>query len=301
MPELPDITVYVESLRQRIIGQTLTSIRIASPFLVRSVKPFIDEAEGKKVLDVQRVSKRIVIALESNLFLVFHLMIVGRFLWKEQATRAVSKITLATFRFSTGTLIMTEAGKTKRASLFLVRGTDSLASHDPGGLEVLDADLADFREAILKENRTLKRALTDQRILSGIGNAYSDEILHAARLSPIKHSGKLTYQEFGRLYNATQDTLRKWLEILRSEFTDRFPGPGDVTAFREGFAVHGRFDKPCPVCGTAIQRIRYAANETNYCPSCQTEGHILADRSLSRLLKDDWPRTVDELENKHGS
>lgn len=296
MPELPDIVVYVEALQERIVGDALESIRIVSPFVLRSVEPAIEKAAGKTVLDVRRLGKRVVVSLADDLFLVFHLMVAGRFRWKKSGSKPPGKITLATFCFPDGMLILTEAGKKKRASLHLVRGAAALAEHDPGGLEVLDADEAVFRAAVRKENHTLMRALTDPRLMSGIGNAYSDEILHAARLSPLKLTGKLTDEEVALLFDAARTTLSHWIDVLRNEFAGRFPGPGEITAFREGFAVHGRFGKPCPVCAETVQRIRYADNETNYCPRCQTDGRILADRSLSRLLKDDWPRTVDQLE-----
>jgi formamidopyrimidine-DNA glycosylase len=298
MPELPDITIYIEALRPRVVGQPLQRIRLASPFLVRSVDPPIAAAEGQQVLDLRRVGKRIVFCLSDDLFLVFHLMIAGRFRWGRRGARPPGKVGLAAFDFPAGTLLMTEASPKKRASLYLVRGAAALAAHDPGGLEVFDADPAAFRAALLRENHTLKRSLTDPRLFSAIGNAYSDEILHAARLSPVKLTGKLTEDEIARLFDATRATLHHWTEVLRQQFADRFPGPGDITAFRDDFAVHGRYRKPCPVCGRPVQRIRYAENETNYCPTCQTDGRLLADRSLSRLLKDDWPRSLDELEER---
>ena len=306
MPELPDITIYVEALRPRVVGQTLEHVRIVGPFLLRTVEPEIGAAEGKLVVGVQRLGKRAVLRLRDesgapgpaagDLFLVFHLMIAGRFRWLRRGVRPPGKIGLAAFDFPTGTLILTEASTQKRASLHLVRGEAGLSALDSGGIEVLQAGAAAFGEALRRENHTLKRALTDPRLFSGIGNAYSDEILHAARLSPIMLTGKLTDEQVGRLHAATQSTLARWIDALRRQFGERFPGPGDITAFRPDFAVHGRFGEPCPVCGTAVQRIRYAENETNYCPRCQTEGRILADRSLSRLRHDDWPRTVEELE-----
>jgi formamidopyrimidine-DNA glycosylase len=296
MPELPDIVTYIDALRPRVGGQPLQRVRLASPFLLRSVDPPIATAQGERVEDVTRLGKRIVLCLTGDLYLVFHLMIAGRFRWERRGAKPPGKIGLAAFDFPTGTLLVTEASPKKRASLHLVRGAAALAAHDPGGLEVLEADEAAFRAALLTGNHTLKRALTDPHVFSGIGNAYSDEILHAARLSPVKQTGKLTDEEIARLYGATQRTLRHWLAVLHEQFRDHFPGPGEVTAFREGFAVHGRYRKPCPDCGAAVQRIRYADNETNYCAVCQTTGRLLADRSLSRLLKDDWPRSLDELE-----
>jgi formamidopyrimidine-DNA glycosylase len=298
MPELPDVTIYIDALRPRVVGQPLQRIRLSSPFLVRSVDPPIATGEGREVLAVRRLGKRIVFCLSDDLFLVFHLMIAGRFRWERRGAKPPGKVGLAAFDFPTGTLLMTEASPKKRASLHLVRGEAALAAHDPHGLEVLDADLPAFRAALLRENHTLKRALTDPRLFSGIGNAYSDEILHAARLSPVKLTSKLTEDEIARLFDATRATLQHWIGVLRQQFADRFPGAGDITAFRDDFAVHGRHRKPCPVCGHPVQRIRYAENETNYCPGCQTEGRLLADRSLSRLLKDDWPRSLDELEER---
>jgi formamidopyrimidine-DNA glycosylase len=288
--------LYIEALRPRIAGQPLQVIRLASPFLVRSVDPPIAAAMGRRIVDLRRLGKRIVWCLEGDLFLVFHLMIAGRFRWGRRGARPPGKIALAAFDFPTGTLLLTEASAKKRASLHVVRGEAALAAHDRGGLEVLEADPASFRAVLSRENHTLKRALTDPRLFSGIGNAYSDEILHAARLSPVKLTGQLTGKEIGRLYDAVRATLQHWLATLREDFGGRFPGPGEITAFREGFAVHGRYRQPCPVCGRPVQRIRYAENETNYCATCQTGGRLLADRSLSRLLKDDWPRSLDELE-----
>jgi formamidopyrimidine-DNA glycosylase len=294
MPELPDIVVYIEQLRPRIEAQVLERIRLVSPFLLRTVDPPARELEGHKVVGLGRLGKRIVMALEADLFVVLHLMIAGRLHWKQRGAKPPGKVGLAAFDFPTGTLTLTEAGSKRRASLHLVRGEPGLAAHDPGGLEVLEADELRFRAALLRENHTLKRALTDPRLFSGIGNAYSDEILHRARLSPLTWSERLSGPEIGRLFEATQETLRDWTERLRQEAGDGFPEK--VTAFREGMAVHGRFGQPCPVCGTAVQRIVHADNETNYCPRCQTRGKVLADRSLSRLLKDDWPRTIEELE-----
>jgi formamidopyrimidine-DNA glycosylase len=298
MPELPDIVVYIERLRPRIEGQVLDRIRLASPFLLRSVKPPLEETRGRMVRGLRRLGKRIVMELDGDLFVVLHLMIAGRLRWKARSAKIPARLGLAAFDFAAGTLLLTEAGTKKRASLYIVRGEAGLAAHDPGGIEVLEADASEFRDALLGENHTLKRSLTDPRLFSGIGNAYSDEILHAARLSPLALSQRLNDEEITRLFHASQETLRAWTDRLRREAGDGFPE--NVTAFREGMAVHGRFAKPCPVCGTAIQRIRYAENETNYCPRCQTGGKVLADRSLSRLLKDDWPRSIEELEERRG-
>lgn len=296
MPELPDIEIYVEALRQRIVGETLGRVRVLSPFLLRSVDPPIDEAERKHVRAVQRIGKRVVLGLEDELFLVFHLMIAGRFRWLDPESKPPGRITLAVLDFSSGSLAITEAGTRKRASLHLVRGEAALAEHDPGGREVFDLETDAFADRLQGRNRTLKRALTDPRLFSGIGNAYSDEILHAARLSPVVLTQKLSVEEIGRLHESTRDVLQQWIEKLRDEFAGRFPGPGQITAFRKGFAVHGRFGLSCPDCGTKVQRIRYADNETNYCPVCQTGGRVLADRSLSRLLKNDWPRKPEDWE-----
>jgi formamidopyrimidine-DNA glycosylase len=294
MPELPDIVVYIDCLRRRIEGQRLERIRLVNPFLLRSVEPPLTAVEGRTVQGLRRLGKRIVLEVEPDLFLVLHLMIAGRLHWKPPGAKPPSKVGLAAFDFPTGTLILTEAGSKRRASLYLVRGEAELARHDPGGLEVLNADAARFAAALRRENHTLKRALTDPRLFSGIGNAYSDEILHRARLSPLTWTQRLSEAEVHRLFRATQETLRDWTERHRHDVGDGFPEK--VTAFRPGMAVHGRFGQPCPDCGTAVQRIVYAENETNYCPRCQTNGRVLADRSLSRLLKDDWPRTVEELE-----
>jgi formamidopyrimidine-DNA glycosylase len=296
MPELPDITVYIEALRPRVVSQVLEHACVTSPFLLRTVDPPIEEAQGKTVIDVRRLGKRIVLCLTDDLFLVLHLMIAGRLRWLARGAKPPGKIALAAFDFPTGTLVLTEASPKKRASLHLVRGEAALRDLDPGGLDVLATDRAEFDRVLRRENHTLKRALTDPRAFSGIGNAYSDEILHAARLSPIALTSKLTDAEIARLHVATQSTLTHWIDELRRQFGDRFPGPGEITAFRPDFAVHGRYGQPCPVCGTAVQRIRYAENETNYCPRCQTDGRVLADRSLSRLLRDDWPRSVEQLE-----
>ena len=294
MPELPDVVVYLERLQARIGGQILEDIRLASPFLLRSVDPPISEAKGRRVRELRRLGKRIVIGLEPDLFLLLHLMIAGRLHWKERGAKLPGKVGLAAFDFSSGTLTLTEAGTKKRASLYMVRGEGDLKTHDPGGLEVLDAKESQFRSTLLKENHTLKRALTDPHLFSGIGNAYSDEILHRAGLSPLALTQRLKDGEIVRLFDATQATLLDWLDRLRKDAGDGFPEK--VTAFRDGMAVHGRFGQPCPACGTAVQRIVYAENETNYCPTCQTGGKLLADRSLSRLLKDDWPQTVQEWE-----
>ncbi len=294
MPELPDIVVYIERLEPRILGQTLERVRLKSPFLLRTVTPPLRVAEGKKVTGLRRLGKRIAIGLEGELHLVIHLMIAGRLRFREAGAAMPGKLGLAAFDFPTGTLLLTEAATKKRASLHLVRGDAALAALDPGGLEVLGADLAAFEEALGRESHTLKRALTDPRLFSGIGNAYSDEILHRARLSPMKLSGNLDAEETERLFLATKETLLEWTERLRREAGDGFPEK--VTAFRDEMAVHGRYGKPCPACGTAVQRIVYAENEANYCPTCQTGGRLLADRALSRLLRGDWPRTMEELE-----
>ena len=293
MPELPDITIYIEALESRIVGQPLERIRIPKPFLLRSVDPPLSAANGKRVIGVRRLGKRIAIELEDDLFLVIHLMIAGRLRWVPAGGNVPGKIGLAAFDFANGTLILTEAGSKRRASLWLVRGEDALAQFERGGLEVLDADLAQFTERLERENHTLKRSLTDPRLFSGIGNAYSDEILHRAKISPIKHTRKLNEEEISRLFDATKRVLIEWTDRLRVESRGDFPAK--VTAFREEMAVHGKFGKPCPVCGTPVQRIRYADNETNYCPRCQTEGRLLADRALSRLLREDWPRSIDEM------
>jgi formamidopyrimidine-DNA glycosylase len=294
MPELPDVTVYIEALEKRIVGQPLQSVRIVSPSLLKTARPPIRSAEGRTVLHLRRIGKRIAIGLEGDLWLVLHLMIAGRLHWRERGAKLARKVAHAGFDFPDGTLVLTEFGPKKRASLHVVEGEAGLAAHDPGGLEVLNADLAAFRAALLSENHTLKRALTDPRRLSGIGNAYSDEILHAARLSPLAMTRTLTAEETLRLYRVTQTTLAERVERLREEVGEGFPEK--VTAFRPDMAVHGKYQQPCPVCGTPIQRIRYADNETNYCPRCQTDGKLLADRAFSRLLGKDFPRTIDELE-----
>jgi len=296
MPELPDIVVYLEALEKRVVGQTLQRIRLTNPFLLRSVDPPITAAAGRKVVGLRRLGKRIVFALEGDLFLVLHLMIAGRLHWKKPGAKPPGKVGLAAFDFSGGTLTLTEAGSKRRASLYLVHGEDSLRAHDRGGLEALDADLSEFTRVLQAENHTVKRSLTDPRLFSGIGNAYSDEILHAARMSPLTLTKKMSDADICRLYEVTRRTLQDWIERQRQEVGDGFPE--NVTAFRKGMAVHGRFGQPCPVCGSAVQRIVHADNETNYCPRCQTGGKVLADRSLSRLLKDDWPRSIDELEER---
>ncbi|HXY35913.1 MAG TPA: DNA-formamidopyrimidine glycosylase family protein [Planctomycetaceae bacterium] len=293
MPELPDITVYIEALERRILGQTLLKVRLNSPFLLRTYEPPLSAAEGKRVGQLKRIGKRIAIGLEDDLWLVLHLMIAGRLHWKNSGTKLAGKQNLAAFDFATGTLTLTEAGAKRRAGLWLLQGELALAELDPGGLEVLSATFEQFETALKRENHTLKRALADPHSFSGIGNAYSDEILHAAQLSPLAQTQKLTPQESRRLFEAVRDVLIEWADRIRAQAGDAFPEK--VTAFRPEMAVHGRFGKPCPVCGAPVQRIRYADNETNYCPRCQTGGRILADRSLSRLLKDDWPRSLDEL------
>jgi len=295
MPELPDVVVYIEHLERRTRGQALEGVRLGSPFVLRSADPPLSAAFGKKVLGLRRVGKRIVFELEGELFLVIHLMVSGRLHWKERGVKVPGKVGLAAFDFPGGTLTFTEASTKKRASIHLVRGEAALKALDRGGLEVLGASQEEFAEALRRENHTLKRSLTDPRLFSGIGNAYSDELLHRAGMSPVKLTGQLTDGEVERLFRATVDTLVEWRDRLREEAGEAFPE--GVTAFREEMAVHGRYGKPCPRCGAKVQRIVYAENETNYCPKCQTGGKLLADRSLSRLLKEDWPKTVDELEN----
>jgi len=294
VPELPDITVYIDHLETRLVGQTLEHVRLLDPFVLRSVTPPIAAAEGTKVTGLRRLGKRIVIELESELFLVLHLMIAGRLRWVGKVAKLPGRITLAAFEFPSGTLIFTEAGTKRRASMHLVAGEAALAAMDPGGLEVLEAGLEEFAARLKRENHTLKRALADPRLFSGIGNAYSDEILHRAKLSPVALTLPLSEAEVTRLYQAARATLVEWTERLRQHAGGEFPEK--VTAFREGMAVHGRFGKPCPACGSPVQRIVYAENETNYCARCQTGGRILADRALSRLLKKSWPRSIDELE-----
>jgi formamidopyrimidine-DNA glycosylase len=294
MPELPDIAVYIEALEKRILGQTLEGIRVVSPFLLRTATPTLSSAEGKKVLRLRRLGKRICIGLEDDLWLVLHLMIAGRLHWRPRGVKVSPPRGLAAFDFPAGTLLWTEAGSQKRASLHVVSGEAGLSELDPGGIEVLDSDASRFAAVLLSANHTLKRALTDPRLFSGIGNAYSDEILFEAKLSPLAQTQRLSVPEVHRLFEATRTTLTHWTERLRAEAGSKFPE--NVTAFREGMAVHGRYKQPCGRCGTKIQRVRYASNETNYCPTCQTGGKLLADRALSRLLREDWPRTLDELE-----
>ena len=294
MPELPDIVVYIDAMKQRIEGERLERVRIASPFLLRTATPPISEAEGKVVVQLRRLGKRICIGLDNNLWLMLHLMIAGRLHWRKRDARVSPPRGLAAFDFANGTLLWTEAGSQKRASLHVVAGEEGLAALDPGGVEVLESDLEHFTAVLTSSNHTLKRALTDPRLFSGIGNAYSDEILFAARLSPFALTQKLTPEEIERLFTATRTSLLEWTERLRQETGHDFPEK--VTAFRPEMAVHGRYKEPCPRCQAKIQRIRYAANETNYCPTCQTGGKLLADRALSRLLREDWPKTPEELE-----
>jgi formamidopyrimidine-DNA glycosylase len=296
MPELPDIAAYLHALEPRIVGQRLDRVRIASAFLLRTAQPPVADAEGRTVRELRRIGKRIAIGMDNDLWLVLHLMIAGRLHWRSAGTKLAGGNALAAFDFAAGSLVLTEAGTKRRASLYVVAGEESLLSIDPGGIDILSADLAAFRAALTVENRTLKRALTDPRIVSGIGNAYSDEILHAAQLSPITLTHRLTDAEWQRLFAATRATLQLWIDRLRTEADVAFPEK--VTAFRKEMAVHGRFGEPCPRCGAPIQRIRYADNETDYCAKCQTGGKLLADRSLSRLLRADWPRTLDELKRR---
>ena len=293
MPELPDVTVYVESIAARVRGQPLRGVRVASPFVVRTFEPPLSAAAGRTVLDVRRLGKRIVFVLEGDLFLVIHLMIAGRFRWAEAGAKVPGKVGLAAFDFAGGTLLLTEAATKKRASIHLARSLDDFRR---GGIEPMEATAAEFEAALRRENHTLKRSLTDPRLFSGIGNAYSDEILHRAKLSPAQLTQKLSANDARALFVATQDVLGEWTGRLRAEAREKFPEK--VTAFRPEFAVHGKYREPCPVCGTAVQRIAYADNETNYCPRCQTGGKLLSDRSLARLLHDDWPRTIEELEEK---
>jgi len=296
MPELPDILLYLHALRPRVVGQRVSGVRLASAFLLRSIEPPLASVEGRIVTDLHRLGKRVVFELERELFLVFHLMIAGRFRWRPAGAPVPGKVGLMALDFDAGTLIMTEAGTKRQASLYVVQGREALERHNPGGLEVLNIDLATFVEALRRDNHTLKRALTDPHLFSGIGNAYSDEILHAARMSPFKQTAALTSEEAARLFDATRSVLSSWIDRLQSETGSDFPEK--VTAFREGMAVHGRYGKPCPVCGSTVHRIAYASNEANYCATCQTEGRLLADRALSKLLKKDWPRTLDELERR---
>ncbi len=296
MPEYPDITIYIERLNALVAGQTLENIRIANPFFLRTFDPSIDSLKGEKLNGLERLGKRIVFVFPQEHFLVLHLMIAGRLHWRDKGCKIPVKLGLAALDFANVTLLVTEAGTKKRASLHLLHGRSQLKSFDRGGLEIFECTQEEFGRQLLKENHTLKRALTDPRLFSGIGNAYSDEILHCARLSPVQFTKNLSAQHIEQLFRATQDVLTEWTERLREQTGNGFPEK--VTAFRKEMAVHGRFGKPCPHCGTTVQRIRYATNETNYCPTCQTGGKLLADRSLSRLLKKDWPRTVEELEGK---
>ena len=295
MPELPDIAAYMTALERRIVGQRIERVRLASPFLLRTAQPPVTDVERRVVQQLRRIGKRIAIGVEGDLWLVLHLMIAGRLHWRPPQAKLAGRKSLATFDFPTGSLVLTEAGTRHRASLSVIAGEEALRSVDPGGIDVFTNDLASFRDALTVENRTLKRALTDPRIVSGIGNAYSDEILHAAQLSPVTLTHKLKSREWERLFAATRETLKLWIDRLRAEAETGFPEK--VTAFRPDMAVHGRYGEPCPRCGEKIQRIRYADNETNYCARCQTGGKLLADRSLSRLLKSDWPRTLEALES----
>jgi formamidopyrimidine-DNA glycosylase len=296
MPELPDITVYIEALTPRVVGQPLEKLRLGNPFLVRTIEPSPADIAGRRVTGLRRLGKRIVFALDGDVFLVLHLMIAGRLRWRERGAAIPGKVGLAAFDFPSGTAILTEQGSKRQASIHIVRGEAAVAALAPQGLEVFSADLPAFATRLTDENHTLKRALTDPRIFSGIGNAYSDEILHAARLSPMKQTNTLSDEEIERLFHATRETLGRWIERLRAETGDGFPEK--VTAFRKDMAVHGRYGQPCPVCGAPVQRIVYARNEANYCAQCQTGGRLLSDRALSRLLKEDWPRTLEELESR---
>jgi formamidopyrimidine-DNA glycosylase len=296
MPELPDIVVYIEALERRILGHLLERIQIRGPFLLRTARPPIEAIQGHTAKELRRVGKRIALKFDNELWLVFHLMIAGRLHWVEKRVTPAGRRTLAALEFDSGTLTLTEAGTKKRASLHVVDGDEQLAKLDPGGLEVFGATLEAFRAALTASNHTLKRALTDPHMFSGIGNAYSDEILHAARLSPVKLTQRMKDDEIQRLYEAVRHSLQEWTQRLREQTSNKFPEK--VTAFRAGMAAHGRYGQPCPVCGTKIQRIRYASNETNYCPHCQTEGKLLADRALSKLLREDWPRSLEEMEER---
>ena len=297
MPELPEVTAYIEGLERLVLGERLERIRVRSPSLLRTFDPPLFAAEGMRVTELRRIGKRIVWGMEEDLFLVFHLMITGRFKWTKPGAAVPKRRAHGAFDFAEGSLLLTEQSTKKRASLHVLRGEEALAALDPGGLEVLDATFEEFAAALTRENRTLKRALTDPRILSGIGNAHSDEILLYARLSPLKRTGGLTPEELRRLFEVTSSSLREWVERLRAEFGDRFPTK--ITAFHPAMAAHGKFGEPCPVCGSPIQRIKYADRETNYCATCQTGGKVLADRGMSRLLGDDWPRTLEELEERY--
>ena len=294
MPELPDVTVYIETLRTRILGQEIRGARALNPFVLRTVDPPLSAVVGRHVRTIGRLGKRIVIGVDDALYVVIHLMIAGRLRWRQGGKTIGGKLAQASFEFERGTLYLTEAGSKRRASIHVVQGTDALAQFDRGGLEVLDADLADFASRLRSENHTLKRSLTDPRLFSGIGNSYSDEILHRAKMSPLLLTSRLTDEQIVQLFEATKATLIDWTNRLREEVGDGFPEK--VTAFREGMAVHGRYKLPCPVCGSPVQRIRYADNETNYCARCQTNGRLLADRAMSRLLKQDWPKSIDEVE-----
>ncbi len=296
MPELPDVVVYLEALGRRILGEPIEDIRLQSPFVLRTVEPPLAAAIGRRVVGLRRLGKRLVFDLNDELFLVIHLMIAGRLRWRPRGAKSPGRIGLVAFDFPGGTLLLTEAGSRRRASIHLLEGREALAGIDRGGLEALDIGAAAFAERLVSENHTLKRALTDPRLFSGIGNAYSDEILHRARLSPLLLTSRLRVEEIGRLHDAVRNVLTEWTDRLRGEAGEGFPEK--VTAFREGMAVHGRYRQPCPVCGTPVQRIRYADNETNYCPTCQTGGKLLADRALSRLLREDWPRSLDEMEER---
>lgn len=298
MPELPDVVVYLEALAPRVLGQTLEKFRLGNPFVVRTIEPAPAGLEGRRVTDLRRMGKRLVFGFEPDLFMVIHLMIAGRLRWRDRGTPIPGKVGLAAFDFPAGTLLFTEAGSKRQASIHIVRGAAALAEFDRGGLEVLESDLPAFAARLTRENHTLKRALTDPTIFSGIGNAYSDEILHAARLSPMKQTRQLSDDEVARLHAAAIETLEAWIARTRDEVGGAFPEK--VTAFRDGMAVHGRYGKPCPVCGAPVQRIVYATNECNYCAACQTGGRLLSDRALSRLLREDWPKTLDELERRRG-
>jgi formamidopyrimidine-DNA glycosylase len=294
MPELPDITVYLDALERRVVGRMLWRVNLVSPFVLRSVEPPLSAVNGKTVRALRRIGKRIVFALDDELFVVVHLMVAGRFKWHDKTPRLSRRLALAAFEFDTGTLVLTEAGTKRRASLYVVRGEAGLREFDRGGLEVLGSSRADFATRLKSENHTLKRSLADPRLFSGIGNAYSDEILHRAKLSPLQLTSKMTDEQVARLHDAVQSTMTDWIARLRAETGEKFPEK--VTAFRPEMAVHGKFREPCPVCGTPVQRIRYADNETDYCPECQTGGKLLADRGLSRLLKKDWPKSIDEMD-----
>jgi formamidopyrimidine-DNA glycosylase len=298
MPELPDVELYVHALRERIAGQPLQRVRVASPFIIRTYDPPLTELEGREVVDVRRMGKRIVLAFAGDLFLIVHLMIAGRFRWREAGASVPGKVGLLAFDFPQGTLVMTEASSRRQASVHVVRGAAAVAGHDPGGAEIFDLDLPAFAERLVAGNHTLKRALTDPHIFSGIGNAYSDEVLHAARLSPLKLASSLSEAEVEKLYFAARDTLQQWTTKLRTETGDAFPEK--VTAFRDDMAVHGKYGQPCPACGEPVQRIVYASSEANYCARCQTDGRLLSDRALSRLLGKDWPRTLEDMEARRG-